>query len=533
MKTSQLIISFSLAAILSLSASNTPAATPQDILVVAAGLEDVLTLDPAEAFEHSSGEIINNAYTRIVRRAPGDATKIIADAAVSWTQSSDGKSFTFNIRPQQLFPSGRPVTAADAAYSLRRVIYLNKTPAFLFDVFGWKKENVERLVRADGPTKLILQTTKPVPLDVALNVLATSVGSVMDSKLLEEHKRNDDYGNEWVRTSWAGSGPFRIIAWKPKDSIVLQPNQNYYGYVGRKSALKALIFQNVAESATQALLISKGDIDVAKGLQPDQVHALVPASNFSVVRTPTLTQMYIPLNQKNKVLANPKVREAFHWLIDYHNIADKLLRGQWTIHQNIYGTGVPGADENNPYKLDVQKAKRLLAEAGYEKGLTLELGVETTAPYPDIAQSLQSTFKQAGVNLNIALSDRRQIVTKYRARQGDMYLWHASSDYAEPNVYAADYALNPDNSDASSFKNRAWRSSWQDAEANALTDQASQEQDAKKRADIYARLQHKILTDSPYLFLFQQTETVVLRANIVGYQSNAVDSATYTYVSKK
>ncbi|WP_321857414.1 ABC transporter substrate-binding protein [Paraburkholderia tropica] len=505
-------------------------ATPQDTLVVAKNIESVLTLDPAESYENDTGEIINNAYSRLVRSDPKYFSKIVGDVAQSWSQSADGKTFTFTIRPDQKFPSGREVTAADAAYSLQRVILLNKTPSFLLQIFGWNAGNVRDMVTTDSAGHLILKTVDPLAPNLVLHVLATTVGSVLDARLLRQHETNGDYGNGWVRTAWAGSGPFRIVTWKANEAIVLEANPAWYG---RAPYLHRIIFRHVAESATQALLIGKGDVDVAYNLQPDQIRALAPAGDFHVVSTTKFTQMYIPLNLKNAALANPKVQQALRWLIDYNAIAQQLLNGQWIVHQSFYGLGTAGVISDNPYRLDLARAKRLLVQAGYSKGLTLNLDVETSAPYPDIAQALQATFAQAGVRLNIVQGDRRQIVTKYRARNYDLILWHASSDYNDPNASASDYALNRDNGDTSSSKNRAWRGNWISPAANELTLAALHERDEGVRLKDYTQLQRQLLTDSPYIFLFQQVEQVLLRADVTGFVTGPnFDSALYTDVRK-
>lgn len=518
------------AAALAVSASHALSATPKDTLVVGKNLEDVLTLDPAEAYENTTGEIINNGYARLVRRSAENPAQIVGDVADSWKESDDGKSFTFHIRSGQKFPSGRPVTAEDAAYSFKRVIALSKTPSFLFKIFGWSKDNLDEYIKVEGTDKLVLKTKDAFAPTLVLQVLATSPGSIVDEQVLKQHEKAGDYGNGWLRTAWAGSGPFKIAEWKAKEAIVLQANQAYYG---QRPHLERVIFRHLPENSAQALLLSKGDIDAAYNLLPEQIKNLKPASDFTVSNAQKLTQIYIPLNQKNAALANPKVREALRWLIDYDGIAKNLLQGQWFVHQTYYGLGVAGALKDNPYKLDVAKAKKLLNEAGYGKGLSISMDVETGGPYPDIAQSLQSTFREAGVQLNLLQADRRQIVTKYRARAHDTILWHSSSDYIDPNAASSDYALNPDNSENSSIKNRAWRSSWSAPEIDKLTLAAQREKDEKKRAKDYQDLQRTLLKDSAYIFLFQQNEQIVFRSNVKGFINGpSYDSALYTNVRK-
>src|SRR5262245_23608506 len=117
------------------------AKTPKDALVIAKQIDDIITLDPAEVFEFSGGEVIANVYDRIFTHEPEDTSKLVPGVAESYTVSDDGKTITLKIRPGQKFHSGNPLTAEDVAFSLQRVILLDKTPAFILSQLGWTKDN--------------------------------------------------------------------------------------------------------------------------------------------------------------------------------------------------------------------------------------------------------------------------------------------------------------------------------------------------------------------------------------------------------
>ncbi len=115
------------------------AETPKDTLVIAENIDDIISLDPAEAYELSGIQVLANTYDRIMRFEPTDITKLVGGVAESQTVSEDGKTFTLKIRSGLTFASGNPVTAKDAAFSLQRVIKLNKTPVFLLSQLGWTR----------------------------------------------------------------------------------------------------------------------------------------------------------------------------------------------------------------------------------------------------------------------------------------------------------------------------------------------------------------------------------------------------------
>ncbi|MCX7382864.1 MAG: ABC transporter substrate-binding protein, partial [Alphaproteobacteria bacterium] len=132
-------------------AGEASADTPKDTIVVGKIIDEIISLDPAEAFEVVSGEITGNCYERLVVPSVANPSVIVGEIAESWTVSPDGLTFTFTIKPNLKFASGNPITAEDVAFSLQRTIKLNKTPAFIINQFGATKDNVEQMVQATGP----------------------------------------------------------------------------------------------------------------------------------------------------------------------------------------------------------------------------------------------------------------------------------------------------------------------------------------------------------------------------------------------
>jgi peptide/nickel transport system substrate-binding protein len=518
---------------LSLALAFAPSAraeAPKDTVVIAKNIDDIITLDPAETFELSGGEIINNLYTRLVTYDPKDFTKLVGGVAESWAVSDDGKAFLFKIRPGLKFASGRPVTAKDAAYSLQRVVTLGKTPAFILTQFGWTKDNVKDLVTAKSDDVLELKITEKLAPTLVLNALSAGVASVVDSAEVEAHAKDGDLGYNWLKSASAGSGAFRLIEWKPKEAVALEANGGYY--LGAPAA-KRIVIRHVPETATQRLLLEKGDADIARDLAPDQIAALAAGGNATVWTDPKQTVVYLGLNQKNPNLAKPKVREAIRWLVDYQGLANSVLKGQYEVHQGFLGKGTFGSLDDTPFTLDVAKAKALLAEAGLPDGFTVSIDVPNSSPYSDIAQSLQATFKQAGIKLDIVQGDQKQVLTKYRARNHDIVLVYWSPDYLDPHSTADFFTRNPDNSDSAKVKTLPWRNTWDIPDLTKQTDSAAVEPDSDKRKAAYLSLQKQIQADSPLVVLFQKVEQAVGRKNVSGYISGPTfDTPVYATLKK-
>ncbi|HEY5817383.1 MAG TPA: ABC transporter substrate-binding protein, partial [Mesorhizobium sp.] len=272
------------------------AETPADTLVEAWAFDDMITLDPAEAFELSTGEITGNTYDMLVRLDPSDTTKVVGGIAESWTVSDDGLTYTFKLKPGITFASGNPITAADVAWSFERAVKLNKSPAFIIQQFGLTGENVAEKAKAADDSTFVFTVDKSYAPTFVLNCLTATVGAVVDSKVVKEHvaavtpteefKFDNDFGNAWMKTNYAGSGPYKTREWRANEAVVLERNDNYYGTKGN---LARVIYRHVKESATQRLMLEKGDVDVARNLQPGDFEAVSTNADLATTAAPKST----------------------------------------------------------------------------------------------------------------------------------------------------------------------------------------------------------------------------------------------------
>jgi peptide/nickel transport system substrate-binding protein len=120
-----------------------------------------------------------------------------------------------------------------------------------------------------------------------------------------------------------------------------------------------------------------------------------------------------------------------------------VIKNIGVVHQNFLPVGLLGASKDNPYKLDVAKAKALLAKAGVPNGFKVTIDMRTVQPVQGITEAIQQTFKQAGIELEILPGDGKQTLTKYRARTHDIYIGSWGADYWDPHTNADTFARNP------------------------------------------------------------------------------------------
>ena len=528
-------VAYAAAALLASTALPLVAATPKDTLVVASAFDDIISLDPAEAFEISAGELMGNGYDRLLRYDVNDPSKLLPDLAVKWSASADGKTYSFELKPGVKFASGNALSAEDVVFSFHRAVLLDKTPAFILTQFGLSKDNVKDKVKQTGPLTLTIETDKSYAPTLVYNCLTANIASIVDKKLLmgKEAVKDgaSDMGYAWLKTNYAGSGPLKIREWRANELVTLERNDNYHG---AKSKLARVIYRHVKESATQRLLLEKGDADIARNLSPQDLAALASNKEVKTTATPKGTVYYFSLNMKNPILAKPEVREAFKWLVDYNAIGDTFIKNIGVVHQNFLPIGLLGASKENPYKLDVAKAKALLAKAGHPNGFKVTIDMRTIQPVQGITEAVQQTLKQAGIELEILPGDGKQTLTKYRARTHDIYIGQWGADYWDPHTNADTFARNPNNADDAKSKPLAWRNAWDIPEMTKLADAAALERDGPKRAKMYQDMQAEFRKTSPFVMLYQQTEVAAFRSNVDGLKIGPTSDSTYMFnVAKK
>tara|TARA_R110001599_G_scaffold37173_25_gene115727 strand:- start:992 stop:2593 length:1602 start_codon:yes stop_codon:yes gene_type:complete len=527
-----LVAGVALGAIASTTVLPAFAQTPANMLIIANRIDDITTLDPQESFEFAGSDVLRNVYGRLVNFDPADlAAGYQPDLAESWEVSEDGMTITFTMREGVTFHSGNPVTAKDAEFSLRRAVTLNKTPSFILTQFGFTPENIAETIVATDDRTLKITTDKRYATSFVLNCLTATIAGIVDSKVAMEHDVDGDLGNEWLKTNTAGSGPYKDVNWKANESVTMLANPDYYGGA---PAMERVIVRHVQESATQRLLLERGDIDVARNLNPEDVAGISSADGITVDSELRGRLMYYSLNQKNEALSNPKVIEATKYLVDYEGMRDSFLNGQYTIQQAFLPQTYLGAIDETPYTLDIEKAKALMEEAGYGDGIEIEVGVREAQERIEIAQALQNNFAQAGIKLNITVGTAKQILARYRARELDMYLGAWGPDYPDPHTNAATFAMNPDNSDAAENTGfLTWRNAWDIPEMTAKTAAAVVENDREKRAEMYREIQREHQATSPFGIMFQKIEQTARKDNVQGFSIGAaITAAAYWKVTK-
>jgi peptide/nickel transport system substrate-binding protein len=515
---------------LPLAPALTAAATPPDTLVVAQNIDDIVAIDPAQAYEFSSGELVTQIYDRLVQYDAEDTTVLAPGLATSWTIDEANKTITFSLRDAK-FHSGNPVRPEDVIFSFKRVVVLNHAPAFILTQLGWTPENIEQMVTKGEGNSVVVKYDGNFSSAFVLNVLAARPASIVDEVTVMANEQDGDLGNAWLNANSAGTGPFILRAYRPAEIINLEANPDYFKGA---PAMKAVIIRHVAEAATQQLLLTSGDVDIAKNLTPDQVAALEGNNAVRVETFPQAAVHWVSFNQKVEALTNKAVWEAARYLVDYEGMANSFLKGQMQVHQAFWPAGFPGALEDTPFTYDVEKAKQILADGGVQLPINITLDVINSSPFTEMAQALQASFAEAGINFEIIPGTGAQVITKYRDRTHQGMLLYWGPDFMDPHSNAKAFAYNTNNSDDNYQSTTTWRNAWAvPDELNELTMAALAEPDPDKRNEMYLDLQRRIQAESPFVIMFQAALQIAMAANVQGYVNGATsDFVFYRLVTK-
>ena len=497
-------------------------------LIIALDQSDMKTLDVSRQFEFAAAFICLNTYDSLLMpKSPTDLNTYVPALATSWSVSKDGKEYTFKLRQNVKFASGNPFTAEDVRFTFTRLKNLKGNAS-------WQMDPLKEVQVVDPYTvKMILNE----PNGDWLAILSGQNGGVIDSKLAKEHAASDsptadkdDKAEEWLNQNSAGSGPFILKGWLRSTGITLERNPNYWGTAPKVAKVD---ISDVTSPATQKLQVENGDVDIALNVTPDLVATMRNNKNVKIINGQSLDNMYLGMTcdpQIHPELGKKEVRQAIRSAIDYDGIIaltnKQAVRGPAVFSIGVLGLTQADADRLNP-KLDLKKAKELLAKAGVPNGFKFPLRYGTgPSPvgitYDSIAQKIQADLKKVGIEVQLLPEEFGTMMTKYRAKTEAAVISYNTPDFLGPSDWVGQMVLH------------TWgpRLHYDSPKAKDLANKAAAETDPKKRIPMYQDLLKLLLDEGPYAMLVQGKTQVVTRPNIHGYQYIPLGYAHLLPVSK-
>ncbi len=530
---------FSCVSVAALTAPVSAQQTPRDTFVMAMAIDAINTLDPGRIGDAVGDEIINNVCDAIVALDTSTDAKVVPGLAESWTVSEDGKQITFKLRDTK-HPSGNPVTASDAVWTFNRTLAINTINAGTLREYGLGADRAKDAFTAPDERTLVVKLDKPYPTNFILaNIFATRAAFILDKKEMAKHYKADDEfmkGDEkspgWLNTNSACAGAYRLRSWAFNDSIIYERNDNYWRGA---PIMRRVIVKHLNEAGAQFLQLKAGDIDAARNLNPEGLEGVLADRNLKLKSAVRQTMQYMTFNTLDKAFAEPKVRLAFRHLVDYDALQKTVMRHEGIARASLVPLEAFGAlDEKagQPFKLDLDKAKQLITEAGFPNGFEKEFLFTPNFPNPEISQHIQANAAKIGIKLNLQTMAGAQLFPKMRQRGFEMAMLNWNVVPADGHAFVSRLAMNPDNSPNLPPSNMAsWWSAYFDPKVNEMGNAALFERDETKRAALYREIQQHQMQNGPHAFMFQIKRNVGMRASVKEFKFTG-NRAYYRTVEK-
>jgi peptide/nickel transport system substrate-binding protein len=431
------------------------------------------------------------------------------ELAERWEIAKDGSYVDFFLKKDATFHDGSKVTAEDVKWSFERALAIGGFPTF--QMKAGSIETPEQFVVIDESTfrlKLLRKDKLTLP-DIAVPVAA-----IYNAKQAKKHATEaDPWAQEWLKNYTAGSGAYMVEKFEPGIQTLFVRNENWKG--GPLPAMKKVIERVVPSASTRRALIERGDIDVSFDLPPKDFAELAGNPKVKVEGVPVENFMwYLDMNVTQPPFDNLKVRQAIAAAIPYDEVYNSTAFGR---AKKLYGgtSYTPATAEwpqPYPYTTDLEKAKKLLAEAGYPNGfkskLYYNLGLATWSE--PTALVVQESLKKIGIELVL----EKIPASNWRAEMGKKSMPFLINDMGGWLNYPDYFFFWNYHSQNGVFNTM----SYQNAEMDKYIDAARFATDASSYQKNIKGFIAKAFADVPRIPLYQSNLDVALRTDIFGYQ---------------
>ncbi len=465
--------------------------------LIAAISADPQGFDPHLTSAYSSFEVLENVFNTLV--TVDENLNIVPSLAESWDVSDDGLTWTFNLRQDVTFHDGSEFTADDVKYSYERIL-----DPEVGSGASWRLAGVESIDVVDDYTVAI-------NLDAPYPGLLAKLGGYKGMAIVPQ-------GVEGLDRTPVGTGPFRFIEYVPGDRVVLARNEDYWETDADGTPLPYLdevVFRPIPDETVKLTNLQTGEVDWTDSLPPQQVNAIASAGEVVVDLVTGGDYWYLGLNLDREPLDDPLVRQALNYAINKADVAaaarwDTALPSDNPIPENsVWYSGY------EPYAYNPDRARELLAEAGYADGFELEL--MPSSEYEETvraAQVVQAQLADVGITASIRTLEWGTWLEEEAAGNFDIYIggWIGNID---PDDY---FYAQHHTGEIFNF------TGYSNPELDALLEQGRSEADPEVRKGIYDQVQQIVIDESPYVYLYIPATVNAWQPNVHGVQARP-DSA--------
>ncbi|HLU03603.1 MAG TPA: ABC transporter substrate-binding protein [Advenella sp.] len=454
--------------------------------------KDLLTLDPIASSDNPSIWTQLLIYDQLVKPS-ADGTKIEPGLADKWEISQDGKTYTFHLRENAKFSDGKPVTADDVIFSLKRAAGEKSGWARFFKpITGYEKVD-------DRTVKLSLDA----PFTPMLNNLALFSASVLPAALLEQ--KGEEFFNAPI-----GSGPFSLKAWQKGQRVSLDKNPNYWQQ--GKPAVEQASLEIIGDDNARILKLKANELDAAMDIPFNQVAMLQNDPNIKTAVAKVFRTDLVQLNTSKKPFDDIRVRQALNYAINKQTIIQGVLKGNGEPAASSLPIMAHHNTDIKPYPYDLAKAKQLLAEAGLADGFKATLLIPSgDVTSRQVGLVIQNALSKIGVTIQVQTIESSSQFTTTKAGNYEMSLTYTTSDTIDPDQLIGFTAVNPERANA-------LHTNWKSERVNTLYAEERKTAEGAERGRMFKEIEAIVNREAPFIFLYHQGVPYAYRSNIEGFK---------------
>ncbi len=455
--------------------------------------------------------VLNSLYDTLLQSTQ-DGTGVEPMLATSYEAAADSLSYTVTLRDGIKFADGSDITPADVVWSLDRA----RNPEN--GIWNFSLESVAS-VEALGANQVKINLSRPDPSIPA--ALAMFNSAVMPQKLFEAMPGETDLDKaKAFEEAPIGSGPFVLKEWVRGEYMVMERNPYYWATDADGVQLPyvdTLRFEIIPEDATRILKLQAGEINGAEFIPLSRVGELQADTNINMQLFPSTKVSDVLMNGRPELLdgsANPlsdvRVRQALNYATDKDALIQLVTYGTGKVMESYMSSTTPLFAPQTMYPYDLEKAKALLAEAGFADGFEVScLAISGNADDAALLTAMQQMWAQAGVTLKIEQVDSATRTARYRANDFQMRTAAWTNDINDPSQITSYFAIYS--------VVESLHTGFQNAELEALYADSQKELDNAKRADQYNQIQKIFVDNAPVIFLYETPYPVALRNDVKGF----------------
>ena len=493
---------------------------------------DPQELDPHIVTGIPEHHILTALLEGLVAKDPATLEPVAA-VAKEWSISEDGKTYTFKLRHNAVWSNGDPVTAHDFAWSWWRALQPALGNQYAYMLFPIKNSEAYAKGEIDDFSQVGVKVLDDYTLEVELNNATPYFLQLLDHysmfpvhrPTIEKFGKPDERGSLWTRPgNFVGNGPFTLKEWKLFKRVEVVKNPQYWD--AGKVKLNGIHFHPIENVTTEERMFRSGQLHHTGSIPIDKVATYKKDKPHLLHTYPYLGNYFYRINTKLPHLSDQRVRQALAMSIDSKQLTEQVTKGGEVPAYTFTPPNTLGYTAKSAFEFNPEKARKLLAEAGYPDGKDFpvtELLYNTSESHRKIAVAIQQMWNQY-LGVNIILNNQDWKVYLDSVGNGDYSIASAGwiGDYVDPNTFLDMWVTEGGNN------HTGWSNPRYD---ELILKLAPTIPDRAMRYKLMAEAEAILLEDMPIIPIYIYNSKSLVHPSLKGLQPNILDYVLYKNLS--